>query len=253
MNSEEIFECGGQKRTLVKQLFSVWADLISDKIHTLKITLPEGLKMHKVINYKKKPKLDKASNSYIFLHEQFKSDRMCVFEMIYSTQIEESYDCAIIFQVFDSDNNILDEKVFTTNISIPEISVEIKKRGQPKEGFVTIKIISLNGTVFKIKGLGISVFEHGTDKSIEIEKRKMPLDEYLEIIKDLPSQIDPQHYIGRLTIPKDADVDIEINVHIFDLRDNKFVFRSNRIHLTKKEIPMFEEMPYCIPEISVRA
>jgi hypothetical protein len=246
---KEIFECGGQKRTFIRQIFPIWADLISDEIYTLKIILPKDLKIHSIINYNRKPKLDKLNNSYTFLHSQFKSDRMAVFEMVFLKHIEKSIDSNIIFQVFNIDGKLLSEKSYITKIIIPEISVEIKKREQIKGGFVNIKITSLNRTVFKIKGLSIAVYEHGTNNSIEIKKRKMPLDEYLDIIKDLPPQIDPQHYIGRLTIPKDVDVDIEIGIYVADLKENKFMTYSNRLHLTKVEIPMFEEMPYCIPEI----
>lgn len=241
--------CGGQEFVLKAEEFLVWIQFNSENIKYLKILLPESTKLKKWVNYyKKTPEQIPKEHSYIFQRKNFGHNIQALFNFQYDG--EKSQLPQIQFFGLDESLNIIAKTEFTLKILIPNVHVEInKEKSEVKSnGFINIIVKVLNSAIITVKDFDINVFDGETNEKIEIVKNHLKHEEFMKLIDELPPEINPNHFLGKIEFPHNKKIKLQIRVQVFDLSENEYWFESNFLDFYPEEIKTLKDLyPLNIP------
>jgi hypothetical protein len=148
-----------------------------------------------------------------------------------------------------SNGTVVDSKPYSITILIPDINIEITKSpSNQSHGYLNLKIKSENDIILSVTDVKIDIFYHGTEEKVEFETKPMPIERLYKILEELPSEINPESFLGEITFKKYVDVDVQFTLTCEDLMENKFERKSVPILLNDKEIQAFASNPFNIPE-----
>ncbi len=250
----DFIKCGGHSHALLKEEFIVFVKILNKNFDKLVISTTKGLELTKWVNYgPKMPKQIRKNRKTVFNIDSFHNPNLAVFQ--FKQKTVEAIDTFEIKVKAVKEDIVLDEDIFYPIIKVPEIEVLISKRNPQTmtKGFLDIQMNCTNKFIFTVKTIDLELYERNTGDIIPITKHEMPIDEFFSLIEKLPPEINPDHYLGRLEIPKGKDVDIIVSIEAYDLNDNQFNFKSNRLQLMESELEEFSINPFKIPKLLATA
>lgn len=232
MSSFEIFH---PKRVLPNERFPFVLQVNDSSLNEIKISLDEGLKMNRALNYDlEKIKKEKDMLRFSIPHFQFENN--LALELI-TEKTENTKSVGISIKGIGNNNDEILSYRTTLVVLVPQIEVhsEIIEEEQKQEQYLHIEMKNRdkNISVFFDQFL-ISAREKESNEIVKIDIVNMDEFEYLKKLEDIPPLFTPDNLIKEILIHTLNSCVLSVQAQYHDLKGN--IYRSNHSEVTCKPL-----------------